>query len=111
MTHILTTVGIFLVVYLALSAIIQIRVFGPLKSERELDEFFEPRIDNFSVSPFNSSIMYVAKGRDMKFVAKTSSLLSRWYIHDVGTIPRWSKWNKRLDEKRSEQLEVQQHDL
>jgi len=79
-------------------------VYGSLLKEDFLDQFFDSRIDTYELNQLTSYIMKEKANFRAPYIAIAKSFLSKWHINRVGCIPRWSKWSKRLDEKREELL-------
>lgn len=62
--------------------------------DKEVQERYLNKV-NVERNPFCSSILYVD---ELPFVAKLPlPLFCKYYISDVGTVPRWSKLHKELN--------------
>ena len=84
-----------------------ISVFGKLRKEAWLNGYFIEGLDDYDnlIGGDKHILVYdYDKSVRVPFIAKSNSTLSKWYIQDIGTIPRWSKWSKKLDEHRLELL-------
>ena len=82
-------------------------VLGWFIPAKKLDEFFEKNLvdyqDEFLKEERPARMFYgIAVGdRDLHlpFISHGPlPAISKWYIHEMGRIPRWSKWSKKLDE-------------
>ena len=96
--------------WIVMCELVSFLVYGRLVKEHRLDSYFTPeRLDSIELNPYNSSnnLFYDPNGR---FIAKVIfSLTAKWYIHDIGLIPRWSKWSRTLEEKRSLLIDKAKH--
>jgi hypothetical protein len=84
-------------------------VMGFLQRDEVIGEYVEDMIERGGL--IGASIFSFAGGentmpKDLRKpdIAISNSFLSRWYIKDVGSIPRWSKYSKLLDKRRNELL-------
>lgn len=78
-------------------------VVGGFIKEKELDAYFSKYLPYSKLNPYSNTLL-----TDMpKYTARSQSPLSKWYIQDYGSIPRWSKWSKRLDARRKSLLQFQ----
>lgn len=78
-------------------------VFGWLLKEKELDAYLSKYLPFAKLNPFSEKRTLFC---DMpNFIALNNSFLSQWYIQDYGCVPRWSKWDKLISEKRRVLLE------
>lgn len=77
-------------------------VYGWFIKEEELDHYLGKHLPTATLNPFSEDGTLFS---DMpKYVARSSSFLSKYSVERYGTIPRWSKWTRKLDEKRAELL-------
>lgn len=77
-------------------------VYGGMIDEKELDVFFGKHLDSYHINEFATNDWMFAADlgkRDLPYLARAAWTLNTWYIKDYGTIPRWSKWSKALDER------------
>ena len=77
-------------------------VFGLPIKEKELDAYLGKYLDKAELNPYSSTML----SNMPRYVAVSSTVLSKRHIEKYGTIPRWSKWSKRLDKKRASLLPV-----
>ena len=54
------------------------------------------------LNTFNDEILSKENGIGEFFSISAKNLFTKWYINDIGTIPRWSIYSKLLDQKRLE---------
>ena len=103
---ILIGILIGLCAFLILNEIIAYSVLGWFIPAKKLNDFLEKNLEDYRdefLSEGRSARMFygIALGdRDLglPFIAKGPlPVLCKWYIHDMGRIPRWSKWSKELD--------------
>lgn len=79
-------------------------VFGWFIPEEELGVYLEKYLPNAQLNEFSKDgTLFSGFPR---YVARTRTFITKWYISDYGTIPRWSKWSKKLDDRRKELLPV-----
>lgn len=81
---------------------VHVLVFGWFIDEEQLDAYLGKYLEDAELNPFS-------KGGTLfsglpRYVSRHRTLLTKWHIDEYGTVPRWSKWTKRLDDKRSELL-------
>lgn len=97
MSAALTFVLVWLVAFAVISEPIHMAIFGRLLSQKTLNRFFDKHFDNYKNGHKSSHILHGDFMNDLPFAARSQSILSKWYLNDYGTIPRWSPWSKRLD--------------
>lgn len=76
-------------------------VYGGFIEENKLREFLFERLQRYSLNPFGSNMLDTGQAED-PFIARTAFWqwsLSKWYIHGMGQIPRWSNASKILDSR------------
>jgi len=68
-----------------------------------LDRYFEKNWESYNgLNPYRPSMFY---GGYKPYLSKTLfRLFCGWYIEDIGQIPRWSKWHKKLNKRHEELL-------
>lgn len=76
-------------------------VYGRFLDEGELDVYFGKYLASTYLNKFNDKIL----SGPPKYVSRHYlSVFGRWHVSDHGVVPYWSKWNRRLDARRSELL-------
>jgi hypothetical protein len=79
-------------------------VYGRPVPEDEIDYYLTKYLPDAHLNPYSDNGPLFC---DMpRYVSRSQSVLSKWYIQDYGWIPRWSKWTKVLDAKRAELLKT-----
>lgn len=77
------------------------QVFGEFLKEKQLDMFFEKNYIFYQTGPLGATrdLIYSVPEKNLPFMSTHPfpNFWSRWYIYDYGVVPRWSKWNNRLD--------------
>lgn len=105
-----------LVVFIILTLLISVAgelasktVYGRLGSKQEVEEWFSKHpLSSYHLNIFDNEMFQYDNVFD-EYIAKEKGpvTLSKWNIHDVGRIPRWSNWSKKLDERREELMKTQ----
>lgn len=72
--------------------------------EHHLDSFLEKNLTKYKLNSFDSGILSAFEGNLPYISILPFDLFAKWQINDVGTIPRWSKWSKALDDRRFQLL-------
>lgn len=106
MTYLLTGAVILAILFLLLTEAANRLVLGGWIGEEDLDAYLGKYYDRLELNEFsqNGDLFSGAP----KFIAKSWSPTSKWYIKDYGIIPRWSKWSGKLDYKRSKLMTTQE---
>lgn len=93
-----------LVIWATIMEVLTFVTWGEWISESELDVFFDKHINNYHINTHASRKMFSSNfDENLPFIARRSfAVLTAWSIDDHGTIPRWSKWNKKLLAKYKE---------
>lgn len=76
-------------------------IVGFLLKDEIIKEFAKKE---YRINPLKNEILMESSYSDKPMVAILRSVLSKWYIEDVGCIPRWSKYSKHFDKLRIELL-------
>lgn len=95
---------------LAIEAAVHMHVFGRWLRDSEIDKFFERHpLDNYELVEIDRKkrMLYAFK---RPYLATAHSALATWTIQGVGTVPRWSKWNRTLNEYRGKLIGDQVED-
>ena len=70
-------------------------IFGGYLSDEELDAYYSKYFD----SMYRTGRI-LTSNHEYGFTAKVPfGIFSKYYVNDIGQIPRWSKWTKKLDKK------------
>lgn len=69
-------------------------IIGWFIPEKELDLFFQKHLEQYKDGGVGRGIIYGTLS--LPFIGQNPSFLSGLYISEIGSIPRWSKWNKPL---------------
>lgn len=78
-------------------------VYGWFIKEEELDAYLGKYLGQAGLNPYSENGTLFC---DMpRYVSRSNSFLSKWSVERYGVIPRWSKWTKKLDERRAELME------
>lgn len=94
----LSAVFVAAVLFALIIELAQKSVLGKFIKEKDLDVYLSKYLPYAKINPYSKKGTML--GEMPKYVALFPSVLTKWHIEDYGTIPRWSKWSKRLDEKR-----------
>lgn len=73
--------------------------------DKNLNQFVEQNINKYEgLNPYNRTIMSASYKNDfgLPFISTTFSVFSRYYIHDHGIVPRWSKAHKIIKARYAE---------
>lgn len=57
-------------------------------------------LDNANLNSFRTSILMLPIG----YISTVNSLFAKYYISDIGMVPRWSKFHKQIESKYQELL-------
>ncbi len=79
-------------------------VYGPFVKEEELDEYFPKKWEEYRAHGASDRLIF-GQGT-LPYLSRSRGVLWAWYIDDIGRIPRWSKWGKKLDELYAEMRPV-----
>ena len=102
LTFIITVVIVF-IIFRVTEEIAHRSVFGKPLDEVTLDRFFETTFDKYDkLNGYSTNILIRTDNWDAPYIAINRSPTQKWYIQDLGTIPKKSKWTKKLDDKRME---------
>lgn len=74
-------------------------VYGTPMSEADLDSYLGK---NLSIATLNSYDNEILSMRWFASILPFPIFTAKWVISGFGTVPRWSKWSKKLDERRRE---------
>lgn len=78
-------------------------VLGWIIPEADLDAYLGKYLQVAQLNPYASERNLFCDVP--QYISSSSqSFMAKWHIEDFGVIPRWSKWSKRLDERRAELL-------
>lgn len=64
--------------------------------ESDLDYYLTENLDKYRI---NGNMLY---NTDLPYIAKRIAPSRGYHIEDYGTVPRWSKWDKRIKRKFKE---------
>jgi len=101
----ITAVPLALLVVCVVLELVALSVYQPFVSGKRLDAFFDKHFSKYEASDLNSSGDMFYGLHDLPYISKfpIPLPLGRWMFgYDVGRIPRWSKWHKKLDELQKE---------
>ena len=73
-------------------------VLGKFIKENELQYFLEKNLNKYTY--YNSSLKYLDNpSANIPYISKTPTftISTKWYIGNIGRIPRWSKYSKIID--------------
>jgi len=85
---------------LLMSSLPSLMIYGKPISEKTLDIFFRMSLLKYKLNKFNTSMFY---GFNLPYISSISfCIFAKWYVDDYGTIPRWSKWHKIINERHAE---------
>lgn len=103
---VLIPVLVTIVFILVMTSLVSLSVYGRLISDSRLESLFnDVRVSDYRLNRYSDKIIW-AKVTSHNFIAITGlNLMGKYYINDIGTIPRWSKWTKIIDEHRRDLLE------
>lgn len=72
-------------------------VYGGFVSKQITDEFMNLDQSKLSINQYNSTILMDWSKYPVRGISTLPfSIFSKYYISDVGTIPRWSKLHKQI---------------
>lgn len=77
-------------------------VFGWFVDEAQLDAYLGKYLDEATLNPYSANRTLLSNLP--RYASRHRTILSQWHIDEMGCVPRWSKWTKRLDDKRAELL-------
>lgn len=100
-TGILLTTLLTVPILFAINEVSSLMVYKWYLGEDFLDEYMPLWLDEAQLNIFNEKILSTGGSG---FITTHNSLISKWYVHDFGQIPRWSKWSRVIDEKHNELL-------
>jgi hypothetical protein len=83
------------VVFIILNEIVTALVYGSLISKDTAEKVVKNYI---SMGHWHSSNILSGYPNLISFISVAQSLVSKWFIHGVGRIPRWSNAHKLLEE-------------
>ncbi len=80
-------------------------VYGKLLTNEEvLDTFFEKHWETYKANGAHTRLIYGLGS--LPYLSRAQGILWKWSIEDIGRIPRWSKWPKKLDALHAEMLPI-----
>ena len=86
---------IFVIIFF-IPEVTTLQVYGTWIKEKHLNIFFNKHLQEYKDESVSEKMFHGEISKP--YIAKTAASWSvRWYVSDYGTIPRWSKWSKRLD--------------
>ena len=89
-----------------INEVVACSVLGWFIPAKKLDDFFEKNLEDYKNEFLNeerSSRMFYGiavedRALGLPYISRGPlPAIGKWYIQDMGRIPRWSKWSKELD--------------
>lgn len=71
-------------------------VYGALIKKEYLDKYFAAHIDEYKEGHKSGHILHGMFCSP--YISTGGGILAKYYVSNLGRIPRWSKWTKVLDE-------------
>ena len=93
---IFTVVGLIIMV----NEFLLYSVYGFFAKEEVLKKYFDEREGGFTLNPYKPSIIEFVNPYDGGFITDHTSvsIFSKYYIHGVGRVWRWSDSHKKIEE-------------
>lgn len=87
--------------FLSFQAILQFAnymTYGRILTEKDMEHLLLLDEDTFTLNQFDSEIMYMfERGYTAPLPLSFLNPLCKYYINDVGQVPRWSKLHKKIE--------------
>ena len=93
-------------IFAVINEVVGCSVLGWFISAKKLDDFFGKNLADYKNEFLNEErsprmfygIAIGDRWLELPFISRGPlPAISKWYIHGMGRIPRWSKWSKELD--------------
>ena len=70
---------------------------------------YKCNLDGYYLNPYsiNKEILSSNKHDAPSLAGNIGCIIAKWYVEDIGIVPRWSKFHKELETKRAELLNKQ----
>lgn len=93
---------LLVIMFVFLTESFEALLYGRFIKDKELSLFLVRHLDEYEVNQFSGNSML--SRYHYPYIFKSWSFLSRYHFGDgYGRIPRWSRWNKVIDQKFGKQ--------